>query len=524
MEQEHFVLKRFEARKMSSAASVLKSSEDTSSTSASSSYKLHLPLSGSYLLFRSGSYGRFRSSESEDDERESDSSGSDWDTTSVSSSAASTGPDDVDHVTMMRRTQVKQFEWVSSKEWSGKVKKTSVYGGLLSDEIVGRVLYGMGKYYGIMKQRVQKPLTSLSAEYGIIYTTARQIAMKESVYSNVIARELQRMQLSDPHVRMDIRRCDNQKYPQTIDELHEFQKIAHIHDLIDPNRGLDADPYDSSSEGTLWIPTAFKLKPESKEVVLASPEVVNLDVTRYPLLRDAICELLTATLPLFEDVLRFPIREQCEMIECVVKAQDYCLPAGGMCYMGKLHREGVGEQIVAVAIHYPRIDAHCQGGELNLMCLDSKYGQHTVKTTIREGDTIVFSNEMYHQLSAIKNTGDSEAHRTIIAFFLTHPLLMQTEYVPSNGRGDGWRHANQYYRALAAGNVWLRECFAGIDLDFSWCVTLIVQYCAGDDRAIHGRRRRFRMSRSSKGVHIPGPARRFHAGRRPYRRHACNLD
>ena len=204
---------------------------------------------------------------------------------------------------------------------------------------------------------------------------------------------------------------------------------AIIHDFIDPNKNLN--------EHKLWIPTIFdcKYKISKNEINnintfnprnIIKSSILNLDYVKYKSLYTDIGLVFKLLIqPMFENIIGYKLSNNEKII---VKSMKYILQKPGDVYIGNIHREGMGEGIIALGLYYPQVSSErdgMSGGELKLQVPEVNTGNnsflrcHTFK--IHEGSCIVFSNELYHQLPKIEFTKNSKntkpISRTILTFF-----------------------------------------------------------------------------------------------------------
>ena len=100
----------------------------------------------------------------------------------------------------------------------------------------------------------------------------------------------------------------------------------------------------------------------------------------------------------------------------------------GESIVGQMHREGLeSDNIKAVGLYYPDIDAKLKGGVLELTRVmrggcGSRYPRST-EVPIQKGSAVVFENmNTFHRMTTLSfepNSSASETlERTVVAFFL----------------------------------------------------------------------------------------------------------
>ena len=99
---------------------------------------------------------------------------------------------------------------------------------------------------------------------------------------------------------------------------------------------------------------------------------LNLDFTKYWKLWESIGDVLKILAqPSFEKLLGIKLGSNERVI---VKSMKYVLQKNGDCYNGCLHREGLGENIIALSIYYPSITGNqcMENGKLTLSLVAKK--------------------------------------------------------------------------------------------------------------------------------------------------------
>lgn len=219
----------------------------------------------------------------------------------------------------------------------------------------------------------------------------------------------------------------------------------------------------------------------------------------------------------------------------IVKSMKYILTEPGAKYIGNIHREGMGENIIAVGLYYPTVSKQLNGSELELTVItdsDPYYHDYSnrpnkelYKFTINQGTMIAFSNECYHKLVSLEykttennknnsNKHDDETsfdplHRTIIAFFLVSP----NNDIIMNNNGN---NINLYYNTQYIINYWWRHGMDSKKYDnykISWMMDIVTSMICGDYDFIYDTRDKFRIE---KGKGIKGPPKR--------RRYVCTME
>eukprot|EP01084_Bolivina_argentea_P026707 49695_1 len=218
---------------------------------------------------------------------------------------------------------------------------------------------------------------------------------------------------------------------------------AFIHDLIDPNKYL--------FENKLWIPTIFDCTKEINNKhfnvlnIIKSP-ILGLDYIKYKLLYEDIAKIFKIIIqPMFENILNYKLG--CNE-KIIIKSMKYILQKPGDCYKGNIHREGMGENIIGVAIYYPQITSKTNGlknGKLKLSIpdIDNKFLKCGGKEfEIEEGSCIVFSNQGLHQVNEINysiskysNKVITPISRTILTFFIVNRYNSDDVNILNNENG-----------------------------------------------------------------------------------------
>eukprot|EP01083_Nonionella_stella_P318819 1167306_1 len=271
-----------------------------------------------------------------------------------------------------------------------------------------------------------------------------------------------------------------------------------------------------------WIPSVFQVNSELTECRLLS-QIPNLDPYKYSkTLYRLIERLFLHQVPQLENVTNYNLRNV--PLRVIVKSQDYQLfdCSESDAYVGGIHKEGLYENITAVALYYYHVDEGIIGGELEVSSVidveeDETYsGVTELKETnieVKEGTSLVFSNDLcYHRVCKLYGTGS----RKILAFFLIAPvqITIDARFVVVN-----WQ-----YHAKCMLLKWLREFNEGYD----WVLDIVCEYVVGDKKYVQKAREMYKKCRTAYHHEIT-----YHkvqitsTGTRKYerrRRHRCNMD
>ena len=302
------------------------------------------------------------------------------------------------------------------------------------------------------------------------------------------------------------------------------KSTAFIHDLIDPNKNL--------KHHKLWIPTIFDCKYNGDDInkLIKSP-ILNLDYVKYRNLYKNIGDVFKILIqPSFEKLLGIRLGSNEKVI---VKSMKYILQKNGDRYNGCLHREGLGENIIALSVYYPSITGdECMGnGQLTISLMtqnNETFKEQEVfhEFDIKQGSSITFYNEGYHQLKSIQykdpDNGKKDKgpiSRTILAFFLISPVEKErNDIIPASD--DKKLNVNISYYWKYYISYWLRNEYGNGNIDNKWMNDLISLFLFGlnenYDRFVYkkrakmrkekgreltyGKRRRFRGFRGGEGV------------------------
>ena len=296
-------------------------------------------------------------------------------------------------------------------------------------------------------------------------------------------------------VRREHRRRSQRDYNQDVN-------TAFIHELIDPNRGLN--------ESRLWIPSIFNCQARSGERMIKSP-ILNLDFVRYtPLYADIGKVFKLALQPMVENVLGYELGRREKVI---VKSMRYVLQKPGDKFEGTVHREGMGENIVAVAIYYPQVSSRksgMRGGALRLRIPKASMGQVTApyhEFEIEEGSAVAFLNDGVHQVPHIEYIADEKDAgpivRTVLAFFIVN--RNNSEHVVASDGGPGWNR-DLYWRYVV--RTWLRDCALWEGSDFAWMMELVCAHLFEDNYAHYVHDMRCKMRDEKRRTIRDDPKRR----------------
>eukprot|EP01083_Nonionella_stella_P297837 1011198_1 len=274
-----------------------------------------------------------------------------------------------------------------------------------------------------------------------------------------------------------------------------------------------------------WIPSVFQVNSDLTECTLLS-EIPNLDPYKYSkTLYRFIERLFLHQVPQLENVTNYKLRNV--PLQVIIKAQDYQMfdCQEDDAYVGGIHKEGLYENIGAVALYYYHVDEGISGGELevssviNVEASESYYGVTELQSTriaVKEGTSLVFSNELcYHRVCTLYGTGS----RKILAFFLIAPGL--TVNIPIDARFVvvNWEHHAKFILLK-----WLEEWDEGYD----WILDIVCAYVVGDKAYVEKAIEMYNKCRRAYHHEIT-----YHkmeitsTGRRRYvrtRRHRCNRD
>eukprot|EP01083_Nonionella_stella_P297836 1011193_1 len=274
-----------------------------------------------------------------------------------------------------------------------------------------------------------------------------------------------------------------------------------------------------------WIPSVFQVNSELTECRLLS-QIPNLDPYKYSkTLYRLIERLFLHQVPQLENVTNYKLRNV--PLQVIIKAQDYQMfdCQEDDAYVGGIHKEGLYENIGAVALYYYHVDEGISGGELevssviNVEASESYYGVTELQSTriaVKEGTSLVFSNELcYHRVCTLYGTGS----RKILAFFLIAPGL--TVNIPIDARFVvvNWEHHAKFILLK-----WLEEWDEGYD----WILDIVCAYVVGDKAYVEKAIEMYNKCRRAYHHEIT-----YHkmeitsTGRRRYvrtRRHRCNRD
>lgn len=274
-----------------------------------------------------------------------------------------------------------------------------------------------------------------------------------------------------------------------------------IHDLIDPNK--------NAMDHKLWIPTVFNCKQNEHGII---SEIPNLDRIKHKSLYNDIENIFFRGMKSsFENVLG---RNLYDKEKIIIKSMKYLLNKPGDKYLGNVHREGMGENIIAAGIYYPSASKEIIGGDLELTVVASDsfygYGDNTKKYTLKifEGSMIVFSNECYHRLVSIeypksnnKNSDNKQLERTILAYFLISPNGIN---VAASDDKRLEQRVNLQYNSKYILNYWWKECNLE-NVDKIWMIDLVTILLCGDFDYIYDQRDKMRFE---KGKGVKGPPKR----------------
>ena len=279
---------------------------------------------------------------------------------------------------------------------------------------------------------------------------------------------------------------------------------AIIHDLIDPNKNLN--------EHKLWIPTIFDCECKINENdinsgsfnptnIIKSP-ILNLDYLKYKSLYTDIALVFKLQIQaMFENIVGYKLSNNEKII---VKSMKYILQKPGDSYVGNVHREGMGENIVALALYYPQVSSKKDGmtdGRLKLsipeVCNSFLRCHHF---DITEGSCIAFSNEIYHQLPLIefssKSKNTNPISRTILTFFLINKYNSEDIFASNNIR----LNVNLNYNWIYILTNWMRNC----NVTYKFVKDLVNEYLFHKNYHDYVYYRRFRM-REEKGKSLFDP-------------------
>jgi len=321
----------------------------------------------------------------------------------------------------------------------------------------------------------------------------------------------------------------------------KWMSTAFIHELIDPNRGL--------GESKLWIPSIFDCQTQRGDKVIRSP-ILNLDLVRYAsLYADIGAVFKQAIQPMLENVLGSKMGRREKVI---VKAMRYVFQKPGDKYVGESHREGMGENIVAVAIYYPQISSRedgMRGGALRVEIPNHKFKKQPKSTgnagrgkrrtgkrakkrptppapchefEIAEGSAVAFLNDGVHRVPLIvfapdhgqeADTIPSPVHRrpkddtstaydaspspivrTVLAFFVVG--RQNSEHVVASDAAHGL-NLDLYWRYVV--HRWLRDC-ALTEASGEWLMATLFAYLFAADHAQYVHDKRAEMCREKENL------------------------
>jgi len=245
-------------------------------------------------------------------------------------------------------------------------------------------------------------------------------------------------------------------------------------------------PYESSKYQ--WLPAEVDVSPAGK-CTFQSP--INNLPSKFKDLHSELAALLALSLPYLEAVWGYgreitfhdgddedmdsdleevwPATRQLKgkRLQVIVKIVDYELPPGAS-HEGVWHVEGMShENIVASAIHVLRKDAGLVGGELafkraflareagyifgNIPQCRPQAAERVVEeglvplgtVQLPAGRMVCFPNSHVHRLSELKNTGEKDAVRRIVVFWLINPdrRIASTQDVPLQQETMTWEDA-----------------------------------------------------------------------------------
>eukprot|EP00485_Elphidium_margaritaceum_P013319 CAMPEP_0202729184 /NCGR_PEP_ID=MMETSP1385-20130828/186003_1 /ASSEMBLY_ACC=CAM_ASM_000861 /TAXON_ID=933848 /ORGANISM="Elphidium margaritaceum" /LENGTH=649 /DNA_ID=CAMNT_0049395441 /DNA_START=45 /DNA_END=1995 /DNA_ORIENTATION=+ len=283
-------------------------------------------------------------------------------------------------------------------------------------------------------------------------------------------------------------------FPRRMTEKTKTRKWK-VLGLIDPDKHLSTLDLAELSQRNWyqvmnyhhWIPSVFQVN--GNECRLLS-DIANLNPYKYGASLYRLLEkLFLLQLPSFESVTNLNLRGI--PLKVVVKAQDYqlfgCQADLNECYVGNMHKEGLYEDVIAVALYYYHIDESVRGGQLQLSSViqvqdtEQRQGATTLERTeiaVQEGTSLVFCNDKcYHRVSELYGSGS----RKIIAFFLLRP----------NGRSfsgpidAGLVVVNWKFHGKQLLLKWLRDdrlvhAFDG----YEWMIQIVSEFLVGDRRYI----------------------------------------
>eukprot|EP01084_Bolivina_argentea_P312820 541618_1 len=208
-----------------------------------------------------------------------------------------------------------------------------------------------------------------------------------------------------------------------------------IHKLVNPNKNLgslliDIDENYFNKNYHRWIPTQFIVGKLYENIQMT--EIPNLDPYKYKytLYDKFIPKLFSKIVPMFENILNKKLINT--ELKCIVKIQDYIINKQDL-FEGGIHKDGLFENIAAIALYYYHMDENIIGGNLEIHSViqqDDHYdihGKDVFHTTvaINEGTLLVFDNQLcYHRVSKMRLNNEMDLEigsRKIIVFFLIKP-------------------------------------------------------------------------------------------------------
>eukprot|EP01084_Bolivina_argentea_P101212 181501_1 len=368
------------------------------------------------------------------------------------------------------------------------------------------------------QQRVNTMATLYKPEHRVFivgehYTHWKNKLSKTQLLSDNLRKQLlnQLNKLSqDKRVRYDIREANScqfissqkpnlfgPKYGQNI----RNDSIL-IHDLIDPFKYV----YNYA----LWLPAIFNVNKVSEKCIIES-EILNLNRVKYYKLYDLIGDIFYRIHPLFENILHRRLHKE----KVIVKSMKYILSKPGDIYLGRMHREGMGENIECVAIYYPHVDKKIIGGQLELIVIDRLFKQRKIKIYAQEGDLIIFRNECFHRLVGMQYPGKIDVNdeekeyklltRTILVFFLINPKeqIVTTENITPMNSTYSRLDINLSFNTTNIINYWIRlyyindkQAFFNHNVfELTFMYNLVELYICGDEKYVYNKRKEFRKNR-----------------------------
>ena len=357
----------------------------------------------------------------------------------------------------------------------------------IRDANTGQYLYYKTKQFGISKDNISKMLEMNKGWLSSI-EDCKQLQM-DSFKQEIFFNDDDDDESSIPGIEIEVGKewGNGYKIEPCFDEndcmiykINNLSENSHpknttiIHDLIDPNKNL--------FENKLWIPTIFDCTTPKNfnhvQDIIKSP-IVGLDYVKYKSLYIDIAKIFKICIqPMFENVLNYKLGSKEKIF---VKSMKYVLQKPLDFYDGNIHREGMGENIVGIAIYYPQVDGKndgMDGGKLKLSIPDVcnsflKCGNKEIE--IKQGSCIVFSNQGYHQLPVMNHIGIKQkaVSRTILTFFIVNQY--NSEMVKASDNNGLYVNLQFYWKYYI--NFWLRQNgFNHIENNYEWMKGVVFMF------------------------------------------------